>query len=81
MKTYKPKSLIKGYKLGLKDEYALQTVFAVPFQNLPCKVEFKDKMFELNKDSKFIMDREFDDKFREGETYTLRYFGEKDLIN
>lgn len=74
MKIYSPKSLIKGYKLGLKNGFAQSTLYAVPTHNLPCIVKVENKHYELGLDTFYVMEKEFDDKFKEGAKYYLRYY-------
>jgi hypothetical protein len=80
MRTYEPKKLIKGYRLGLKNGYANDDIFAVPRHYLPCIVKWQDREEEVSQDRYFVLERELDSKFDNDEKFVLRYFEFKEVF-
>ena len=75
MKIYRIQTIFSGYKLGFVDESMKNgKYFAVPNHFLPCKVQIENDVVILLPEDDFVMEKTFDDKFREGQTYTLRYY-------
>lgn len=75
MKTYNPKKLIDGFKLG--PQHGGFTYVAIPEQLVSpdgCIVFFNNRALRILKDQEPIKKETFKDKFRANKTYTLWYY-------
>ena len=71
MKSYKAKTLIEGYKLGI--EHASKILVAVPLEKaVPGNmIYFRNQLMQIKEEP--IANRQFPDKFGRG-SYTLCYY-------
>lgn len=73
MKTFTPKTLFPGYKLGLKTPHLFVGIPDKWFTDgeVICRMDNKEQLLKT-KDA--VYSKQFPDKFRAGTFYTLYYF-------